>query len=222
MPLTANGMIACAATRLGVVDKCIGVPSVPKPTSVFASIFPSTLIGLETLVQFPSAPALEKRQIAIPSIVLTSTPSSSTVRPASITTPAVPIATPGASAPTIISVPTSGLSSVVVPSGTAPGAPDATPPSFFCPADDGKIVTVGGLTFQIRCGVSIGLRLAVPRLFGSGGDDIGLCLGTCVLLGYAGAGINLDLTNQNNCQCYTQSTDLVVDPSKIAAVLIPT
>ncbi|KKY16630.1 hypothetical protein UCDDS831_g06878 [Diplodia seriata] len=76
-------------------------------------------------------------------------------------------------------------------------------------------------TFQIRCGISIGLRLAIPRLLSSNGNDIGACLGSCVLLGYGGAGLNLDLTNQNNCQCYTESTDLVVDPSAVAAVLIP-
>ncbi|GME28147.1 hypothetical protein GTA08_BOTSDO01081 [Neofusicoccum parvum] len=112
-----------------------------------------------------------------------------------------------------------GLCNIISP--TAPSSPNATPPLFQCPADNGKVVSAAGQTFQIRCGVSIGLRLAVPRLFDSGNNDIALCLGTCVLLGTFGAGLDLNLANQNNCQCYTESTDLVVDPSKVAAVLIP-
>ncbi|GME63675.1 hypothetical protein GTA08_BOTSDO01081 [Neofusicoccum parvum] len=112
-----------------------------------------------------------------------------------------------------------GLCNIISP--TAPSSPNATPPLFQCPADNGKVVSAAGQTFQIRCGVSIGLRLAVPRLFDSGNNDIALCLGTCVLIGTFGAGLDLNLANQNNCQCYTESTDLVVDPSKVAAVLIP-
>ncbi|KAL1629657.1 hypothetical protein SLS56_005310 [Neofusicoccum ribis] len=123
----------------------------------------------------------------------------------------------GASAPAIVPIPSASLT----PSPAAPSSPNATPPLFQCPADNGKVVSAAGQTFQIRCGVSIGLRLAIPRLFGSGDNDIGLCLGTCVLLGASGAGLDLNLANQNNCQCFTESTDLVVDPSKVAAVLIP-